>query len=150
VNTLIEHATVDLLPEPPDLEASRDEDIRTQVWGILARLYCRNGQVERRREQRYPFPGLIRLTPAAESAAPPDGESLVVVGKHISERGLGFYHARPIPYRRMIASVEAGGGRWLGFLVDLSWCRFTEHGWYESGGRFLESVLSPVGESQHP
>ena len=59
-----------------------------------------------------------------------------------SEHGMGFYHPKPLPYRRMIASVESGG-RWIGFLVDLKWCRFTQQGWYESGGRYLQSVLSP-------
>jgi hypothetical protein len=47
----------------------------------------------------------------------------------------------------MIASLESGNGRWLGFLIDLTWCRFNRHGWYESGGRFLQAVLSPVEEA---
>jgi hypothetical protein len=32
----------------------------------------------------------------------------------------------------------------MGVLVDLKWCRFTRHGWYESGGRFLQIVPSPL------
>ena len=143
MDTLIEHAPLDLLPEAAGRGATRYDDVRTQVWGILATLYPRNALVERRREQRYPLPGLIYLT-AADDGAMPRGKPLVVAGKHISERGLGFYHPHPLPYRRMIASIEAGNGSWLGFLVDLSWCRFTKQGWYESGGRFLQSVLSPI------
>ena len=64
--------------------------------------------------------------------------------ENIFQRGLGFYHPQPLPHRRMIASLESGNGHWLGFLIDVTWCRFTKHGWYESGGRFLEAVLSPV------
>ena len=79
----------------------------------------------------------------AKDGRTPEGESLVVVGKHLSERGLGFYHPKPLPYRRVIASLESNG-LWLGFLIDLKWCRFTRQGWYESGGRFLEVVPSPV------
>ena len=44
----------------------------------------------------------------------------------------------------MIASLEVDGGRWSGFLLEIAWCRFTRHGWYDSGGRFLQAVPSPI------
>ena len=100
--------------------------------------------VERRCETRYPFPFLIHLTPVGNDNATACGESVVVVGKHVSERGLGFYHPKPLPYRRVIASLEGPRGGWFGFLIDLNWCRFTRQGWYETGGRFLEAVNSPL------
>ena len=103
---------------------------------------------ERRGEQRYPYPYLIHLTPVATDGVTPVGESLVVVGKHLSERGLGFYHPRPIAYRRVIASLETTGGARMAFLIDLNWCRFTRQGWYESGGRFLRAVPSPLGDAE--
>ena len=65
------------------------------------------------------------------------------MGKHVSERGLGFYDPKPLPYRRVIASLE-GPSSWFGFLIDVKWCRFTRQGRNESGGRFLESVTSPL------
>ena len=120
-----------------------EESVRTQVLGLLANLYSRTEVNERRRAQRYPFPYLVHLTPVGEDNVTPEGEAMVVIGKHISDRGLGFYHAKPLPYRRMIASLEAGQGRWLSFLIDLSWCRFTKQGWYESGGRLIEAVPTP-------
>lgn len=120
------------------------EDVRAQVLGLLSTLYPKHELVERRRENRYPFPYLVHLTPVGDDDSTPAGETMVVVGKHLSEKGLGFYHPKPLPYRRMIASMEAPDGRWIGFLIDLSWCRFTRQGWYESGGRFLQSVLSPL------
>jgi hypothetical protein len=122
------------------------EDPRLQVWALLGTLYPQGELVERRREQRYPYPHLVHLTPVNADGLTPAGESVVVIGKHLSERGLGFYHREPLPYRRMIVSLEAPGGLHLGFLIDLTWCRFTRHGWYESGGRFLGSVPSPVDE----
>ena len=121
-----------------------DDEIRTQVWGVLTTLYPRNDLVERRRDNRYPFPCLIHLTPVGDDGVTPEGKSIVVVGKHLSEHGLGFYHQFPLPQRRMVASVEDKQGHWLGFLIDISWCRFTCGGWYESGGRFLQTVLSPL------
>jgi len=120
------------------------QDAAGQVWGLLNALYTDNELTERRRNTRYPFPYLVHLCPVAEDGVSPKDEAVVVVGKHLSEQGLGFYHPQPIPYRRMIASLQAADGRWLGFLIDLNWCRFTGQGWYESGGRFLQSVRSPV------
>jgi hypothetical protein len=121
-----------------------DDDVRDQVASLLVTLFPDGQLAERRREHRYPFPHLIQLTPVAEDGVTPQGEPIVVVGRHLSERGLGFYHPKPLAYRRMIASLEAGGGVWLGFLIDLTWCRFTRQGWYESGGRFLRSAFPPI------
>lgn len=128
----------------PELGAAPNDDVRTQVWGLLTTLYPKHDMAERRRDTRYPFPYLVHLTPVGEDGVTPEGETIVVVGKHLSERGLGFYHPKPLAHRRMIASLQATGGQWMGFLIDLSWCRFTKQGWYESGGRFLDPVLSPM------
>ena len=132
---------LDLLPNE---SGGDDADMQSQVWGLLSTLYPKDSLVERRRENRYPFPFLVHLTPVEDNDQPANAETIVVVGKHLSERGLGFYHPKPLPYRRMIVSLESPGGEWLGFLIDLSWCRFTKQGWYESGGRFLEATLSPL------
>ena len=131
---------LDLLGEPV---GGVDDEVRTQVWGLLTTLYPRNDLIERRRDNRYPFPCLIHLTPVGRDGVTPEGETVVVVGKHLSEHGFGFYHQAPLPHRRMIASLESGKGHWLGFLIDLNWCRFTKDGWYESGGRFLQAVDPP-------
>jgi len=135
--TMICEPHLDLFAEP---SSSWEDELRTQVCGLLHTLYPQSDLTERRRENRYAFPYLVQLTPVAEDGVTPRGEAVVVVGKHLSERGLGFYHPKPLPYRRMIASLEAGNGRWVRFLIDLSWCRFIKGGWYESGGRFLRAV----------
>jgi hypothetical protein len=122
-----------------------EEPVRQQIWQILAGLYPRGNRVERRSDQRFPYPYLVYLTPVAADGLTPGGESVIVIGKHLSERGLGFYHQKPLSDRRMIASLELQKSRWAGFLIDLTWCRFTQHGWYDSGGRFLQAVASPVG-----
>ena len=120
-----------------------NDEVRTQVWGLLTTLYPRNDMVERRSSSRYPFPCLVHLVPIGPDGVTPEGETVVVVGKHLSEQGFSFYHQTPLPHRRMIASLECRKGHWLAFLMDLSWCRFTKDGWYESGGRFLQTTLSP-------
>jgi hypothetical protein len=134
---------LDLLPES---QRGVDEEVRAQVWGLLTALYPHNDLIERRRDNRYPFPCLIHLTPVGRDGVSPAGKTVVVVGKHLSEHGFGFYHQTPLPHRRMIASLESKKGHWLGFLIDLNWCRFTKGGWYESGGRFIQTILSPLGK----
>jgi hypothetical protein len=136
---------LDFLDQDQDTIESDLDEVRTQVWGLLAALYPRNDVIERRRETRYPFPCLIHLTPVGPDGITPEGETIVVAGRDLSEHGVGFYHQTPLPFRRVIASVECGRGNWIGFLVDLSWCRFTRGGWYESGGRLVQSALSPIG-----
>ena len=138
--SMFAHPELDLLP---DGNVASDDDIRTQVWGLLTTLYPRAQWTERRRDQRYPFPYLVHLTPVAPDGVTPQGESVVAVGKHLSEQGLGFYHPKPLPYRRMIVSFESGAGSQVAFLVDLTWCRFTRQRWYESGGRFVQTVDPP-------
>ena len=121
-------------------------DLRMQVRRLLGTLYPKDHLIERRKENRYPFPFLVHLTPVDADGEPSVDETVVVVGSHLSGRGLGFYHPKPLPYRRMIASLESPDGQRLGFLIDLNWCRFTKQGWYESGGRFLRAVPSPIAQ----
>lgn len=119
-----------------------EDDVRSHVRDVLGSLYPRGNRIERRMERRYPYPYLVHLTPVGDNGAATEGEALVVVGKHLSEEGLGFYHPKPIPNRRMIALLETDSGSRLSFLIDLTWCRFTKQGWYESGGRFLQASVS--------
>jgi hypothetical protein len=122
-----------------------DEQVRLQIWGILAGLFPTGAVSERRFAQRFPYPNLIYLTPVGEDGISPAGTSVVVVGKHLSELGVGFYYQNQVlPHRRMIASLEMPDAHWAGFLMDITWCRFTRHGWYDSGGRFLQAVPSPL------
>jgi hypothetical protein len=141
--TTLQETRIDMIPNE---SASIVDDVRLQVWGLLSNLYPKQEFMERRSETRYPFPYLVHITPVGQDGVPIPSDTVVVVGKHLSEQGLGFYHPKPLPYRRVIASLESNG-RWMGFLMDLKWCRFTRQGWYESGGRILESVTSPLDPS---
>jgi hypothetical protein len=130
--------------EASNIVPSVDSELRARIHGILAAIYPHAVVIERRQETRYPYAHLLGLTPTDNDGATPSGESIIVVGKSLSEHGLSFYHPEPILHRRMIASLECGHGRWLGVLIDLSWCRFTKLRWYESGGRFIQVVASPL------
>lgn len=129
---------------PPPAGSDEDWSIRGQVRLVLSSPYPERDLPERRREKRHPYPYPIYLTPVGRDGRTPEGKSFCVVGKHLSEHGLDFYHREPLPHRRVIASLACGSGTWVGLLMDLSWCRFCRHGWYDNGGRFLHVVTSPL------
>jgi hypothetical protein len=126
-------------PAAPPLPCREESDpsIRAQVWSLLATMYPVDRYDERRQQDRFPYPHLVQLTPVEDErlteAAPP----VMAAGKHLSERGMGFYHPNPLPYRRVVATLERAPGKFIHLLLQLSWCRFIRHGWYESGGKFL-------------
>jgi hypothetical protein len=123
---------------------SAEERLRREVRSVLSRLQPGKPTVERRRSLRVPFPFLMRLQPVAAGSLKPLGCEIVVVGKDVSEAGLGFFHDAPLPFRFAVVTIESPedcGG--ISVLVDLSWCRFNRYGWYENGGRFLQ-VVEPL------
>lgn len=128
-------------PVGSDVESRQTDDaVRKQVWKLLSAVYPGGHLVERRTDQRYPYPRLITLHPMLGDGRTPAGPPLTVVGKHLSERGLGFFHPEPLPQRLVVVSLDKGDGRRLSFLLDVHRCRFTPQGWYESGGRFVAAV----------
>lgn len=133
-------------PECDVVDDSRlpSEDVRSQVWKLLASAFPRGDFAERRQDQRYPYPRLISLWPLAADGRTPQGPAITVVGKHLSERGLGFFHPQPLANRLVMVSFEEGDARRIGFLLDIHRCRFTRYGWYESGGRFLSAAALPA------
>lgn len=124
--------------------SSSGDAVSNHVKLVLCNPHPERRLPERRREKRHPYPYPVYLTPAGDDGRTPQGATFAVLGKHLSEHGLDFYHREPLPYRRVIASLDSGSGGWVGLLMDLSWCRFCKHGWYENGGRFLQAVTSPL------
>ena len=127
---------------PRPIPCKTDDPVKGAVRELMVRLFPGGLPSERRRDGRYAFPFLVRLTPVDVRTQGPLTEPIVVVGKDLSERGLGFFHPHPLPYRRAIVTLEDCQGRTVSLLIDLSWCRFMRLGWYESGGRFLQIVTT--------
>jgi hypothetical protein len=137
--------TACLLPfRRPRMSHAAESDLRSRVRGFLSAMYPHCDVYDRHSESRYPYPRLVHLTPVIADGLTATGESFIVAGKDLGDGGLSFYHPEPINNRRAIASLEVAPGKWIGLLIDLSWCRFTRLGWYESGGRFLRIVQSPM------
>lgn len=134
----------------PPARSNSDQLVQERVQEIFRQHRYPRPRGDRRTDRREPFPFPIHVTPLAEDGTPLEAKTIVVLGKHLSERGLDFYYEAPLPYRRVIVSWECAEGNWLSLLLDLRWCRSTRHGWYENGGRFLQAVSSPFPDNQHP
>lgn len=100
--------------------------------------------VERRTQPRYPYPYPVYLTPLDAHSQPLAERTMAVIGRHLSAQVIDFYCPWPLADRRMVASLDGREAGWLGLLVELTWCRFNRHGWYDNGGRFLAVVPSPL------
>lgn len=133
-------------PTAQPYEHESDQRIRSQVQQLLQLFHHRSLVTDRRFDRREPFPYPIHITPIAADGSPELNETIIVLGKHLSERGLDFYYQAPVPHRRVIASWECADGHWLAMILDLRWCRSNRYGWYENGGRFLQVVNSPFAD----
>ncbi len=110
-----------------------------EVEALIARLrpsVC----FERRHHERVAIPFLLRMVPLDKQGNLISEEEKTVIGKDLSSRGLGFFHEEPLPHRRAILSLEHPDLGNFSVEMDLTWCRFTKLGWYESGGRLLRTV----------
>jgi len=126
---------------------STERQLRSTVGRIITRILPRPISSERRKDFRYPYPHLIRMTPIDNQGNPIVDLTKVVVGKNITERGIDFFHSEALPYRRVVLTLESEDGTSASVVTDLLWTRFTRHGWYDNGGRFLQ-MLSQNGPDE--
>lgn len=131
-----------VLPREPS--AVREAQIRVSVQLALASYAPRPRRHERRRHPRDSFPHPVHLTPLCRDHRPVMADTVIVIGRNLSEQGLDFYHHEPLPFRRAIVSLPTDGDEWVGFLFELFWTRYNCQGWYDNGGRFLAVVPSPA------
>jgi hypothetical protein len=122
---------------------SREGAVAAGVRQALAAAQSGHPGLERRREVRQPFPYPVYLTPL-DAGSPEVDRTIAVIGKHLSEHGFDFYHREPLADRQVIASFDGGSLGWIALVLELTWCRFSRHGWYDNGGRFIALATSPL------
>jgi hypothetical protein len=129
------------------LDATRPDraTLRNQIESLVARLHPPIAQ-ERRHDDRVAIPVLFRLTPLDSNRTRIEAQATIVIGKNVSRRGLSFYHELPIPQRRALIELAHPDLGSFAAEIDVSWCRFTKPGWYESGGRLIRCVAQDSDE----
>jgi hypothetical protein len=134
-----------LIAESISTSKTNRTSLTIQIEALLSRLHP-SVERERRHDDRVAIPVLFRLTPLDADREPLEQEASIVVGKNISRRGVSFYHEKPITHRRAVIELADPSVGCFVAEVDISWCRFTKPGWYESGGRLIRTA-APIAES---
>jgi hypothetical protein len=132
---------------PFSLVSELDDDVRIrlrEVIDLAVRAADSRPAIERRAAERIAYPHAMSLTPVNPRTREPVGETRTVLGKHLSSDGFGFASFEPFHFRFAIVSLEVDDDRYVGILGEALWCKFSRHGWYETGGRFHEPVRSPL------
>ena len=127
--------------ERPSIDLPREalplsELVRSVMFGYHGGQTGRGGP-QRRRRLRVPFPYPICVTPVNVDGHADPQNSFTVIGRHLSECGLDFYHTQPVTQRKLIVSLEDFNPELRRVVMELTWCRFLRHGWYCNGGRFV-------------
>ena len=118
-----------------------DDEMRRSVNMILKEAeQVRSTLLDRRVDKRVAFPNLVQITPIADHGMEEAGQPIHVVGKFLAERGFDFFHTENLPFRRGIVSLIPSSESAARFILNLSWSRFLQPGWYDSGGRFTHLV----------
>lgn len=139
--------------EIPAVGVSEPNSLTSKIQTLVTKL---NPEVvlERRHDQRFPMPILLKLTPLDANGQPLVESAIIVAGKDISRCGMSFFHERPLHYRRAIVTLEHPELGWFAAEIDIHWCRFTKPGWYISGGRLVAEIgpdrIGPHSATLHP
>ena len=109
-----------VLPRAPS--AMRDEQIRVSVQLARASYAPRHDgfRPERRHSSRDSFPYPVHLTPLSRDHRPDVQQTIIVIGRHLSEQGLDFYHYEPVPFRRAVVSLPTNGNEWVSLFLSCS------------------------------
>jgi len=147
-------------PTPsPEQSASSGNRSRPPVLSLLPRLAERarmtnNGVAswhapatlaEQRSWHRVRYDRPAVLTPLDERTGTPQDVHKIISGRDISPCGFSFSHLDPLACRRAIITFayESESPPWDAVVIRLSWCRFTQAGIYQSGGKFLGITECP-------
>jgi hypothetical protein len=143
MSTLLLDSTPAGLPIANSAIGGQQERIRRDVHSALSLYHPSLKHLERRSEPRFPYPYPFHLTPLSESGLILVESTLSVIGRHLSEHGLDFYHREPFPFRRAIATLPAMANGWIGLVIELKSTRLSGHGWYAYGGKII-GIVEPA------
>lgn len=130
-------ASFDVHPEVTDQQPTADR-IKSMVRLVIGSSpHQPPMSLERRRDARVAYPFPIDIMPIDSRGFIRTEQQVSVIGRFLSHRGLDFYHVHPLPFSRYRCILSAYGQSIVVTLV-VGWSRCNEHGWMESGGRFVE------------
>lgn len=135
---------------PVIVSLPRLRELTRIVEQVAASWYASGSFAEQRRWHRTVYDRPAILTPVEECTGAPLNGHKIISGRDISPSGFSFTHLDPLACRRAIITFafEDETEPLVAIMLRLSWCRFTRAGVYQSGGKFLNVVPSPLPEDQ--
>ncbi len=121
-------------------------EIARIVDRVVASWHSPLSLAEQRGSHRLRYERPAVLTPLDERTGEPVSVHKIVSGRDISPTGFSFTHLDPLACRRAIVTFAFESLPPSAVVLRLSWCRFTQAGVYQSGGKFLNPILPPFVE----
>ena len=110
-------------------------ELNLASWNASSRV------IECRVSHRIAYHRPMLVTPLDDRTAQPVGEPMMVAARDISLAGVSFVHRDPLSCRAVVCTFEPHEeDSSESVIVRLTWCRFTRHGYYQSGGNFVRIV----------
>jgi hypothetical protein len=118
-------------------------EIEFLLDAFVASWHAGGASLQSRRWHRARSARPLVITPLDDVADEPAGEPFPATGVDLSLAGLSFAHADPLASRRVAVTLTGQQAARESLVVVLRWCRFRRDGQYQSGGRFLRSIVLP-------
>jgi hypothetical protein len=117
----------------------RSDNTSPRMASLMASWHPVGRTLHLRRWHRIPLqvPVTVALWEERAGAA---ARAWPAVLKDVCPGGLSFNHEEPISTRRAAVLLRDSSGRAAGWLVRLTWCRFTRCNIYQSGGAVVRSL----------
>ena len=133
---------------PDQSPLPRLAEISQIVEHVVASWHAPSAVAEQRRSHRTSYERPAVITPLDDRTGEPLDQHEIVSGRDISPAGFSFTHLDPLACRRAIVTFAFERDSWDAVMIKLSWCRFTRSGIYQSGGKFLGRIASPISLGQ--
>lgn len=105
-----------------------------RVMTALAEIIS-DSWLEQRSTRRLAYFGPVTLTLPC-----PYGLTISAFVRDVSPGGIGLVHLTPLTQGELLVALSLPSGRAVSMRTEILWCRAYPHGWYASGGRFIDVV----------
>lgn len=112
-----------------------------QLSELLSGFDAPSNDANRRNKNRRGFNCAMAFIPIGATGRPSTKDALRVMGKDISEAGLGFIHDRPLPSKRGVICFERPGAGKYAIEIAVLWTQEESTGSYESGCWMLRKAI---------
>ena len=120
------------------------QELQSLVGEVVASWHTSGPLLQQRYRHRVPLRRQLIIIPLDEQLETPCGSPLRVEGRDISLAGISFAHSLPLPHRKVALMLPHLHETAPSIVTQLTWCRFSRDGRYQSGGGFLGTLRASI------